>query len=108
MTAAVQNAFRALADSSRRQILLHLSSRDMTIAQVAEHFDMTRAAVKKHLTILEEGKLISVRPRGRERINRLEPKALRPVAEWVSFFDQFWDNKIGKLKAAVETAEGKK
>lgn len=108
MTAAIQGAFRALADPSRRQILLHLSSQDMTIAQVAEHFDMTRAAIKKHLTILEEGKLISVRRRGRERINHLEPKALRPVADWVGFFDQFWDNKIGKLKAAVETAEGKK
>lgn len=108
MTAAVQNAFRALADPSRRQILLYLSSQDMTIAQVAEHFDMTRAAVRKHLTILEEGKLISVRPRGRERVNRLEPKAFKPVAKWISYFDRFWDEKIGNLKTAVETAEGKK
>ena len=56
----VQNAFRALADPTRRGILMFLSEQDMTIAEVSGHFEITRAAVKKHLTILEEGELISV------------------------------------------------
>ena len=75
MTADAQATFRALADPSRRAILIHLSKGDMSIGDVADRFTMTRAAIKKHLTVLEQGKLISIEVRGRERINRLEPPA---------------------------------
>jgi len=104
----IQGAFRALADPSRRAMLRHLSEGDMTIGEVGSHFDMTRAAVKKHLTVLEEGRLISVHPKGRERINRLEPMALKSVVDWLTYFSKFWDEKLDKLQAAVEAAERKK
>lgn len=103
-----QPVFRALADPSRRAILLHLAKQEMTIAEVADNFEMTRAAVKKHLTILEEGNLISVETRGRERINKLEPMALKPVSDWLSFFNQFWDERLSALETAVENHEIKK
>ena len=67
MTEHEQMGFRALADPTRRNILQLLAAKDMTIADVAENFDMTRAAVKKHLTILKEGNLISVEVDGRSR-----------------------------------------
>ena len=98
----VQNAFRALADPTRRGILLFLSEQDMTIGEVCEHFDMTRAAVKKHLNILEEGALISVHTNGRERINHLEPHSLKSVAQWLNYFNGFWNERLGKLQEAVE------
>ena len=104
----IQGAFRALADPSRRAMLRYLSEGGMTIGEVAGHFDMTRAAVKKHLTVLEEGHLISVHPKGRERINRLEPMALKSVVDWLSYFSKFWDEKLDTLQAAVEAAERKK
>ena len=97
----IQGAFRALADPTRRQILMHLGERDLTIGEVSERFDMTRAAVKKHLTILEEGQLISVRAVGRERFNRLEPKGLKSANEWLTYFDQFWDDKLANLAQAI-------
>lgn len=99
---AEHGAFRALADPTRRQILMHLSLSDMTIGEVSGQFDMTRAAIKKHLIILEEGKLISVHSRGRERINKLEPLGLKSASEWLNYFNQFWDNKLGALKTAIE------
>lgn len=102
MMSAEQGAFRALADPTRRQILLHLGSSDMTIAEVSDHFDMTRGAVKKHLTILQEGNLISVHPRGRERINRLEPAGIKAAADWLNYFNRFWDEKLGALRSAIE------
>ncbi len=102
MTSHVQETFKALADPTRRMILTHLSKGDMTIGEVTDHFDMTRAAVKKHLTILEDGQLISVHTHGRERINRLEPEGLKTVSEWIGYFDQFWDDRLGALRAAVE------
>ena len=97
-----QNAFRALADPTRRNIVRLLSSQDMTIGQLTDRFDMTRAAVKKHLTILSDGGLITVEARGRERINRLEPQGMAPVLDWLSYFDQFWDDRLNSLKEAIE------
>lgn len=102
---AEQGAFRALADPTRRQILVHLGNSDMTIAQVSDHFDMTRGAVKKHLTILEEGNLISVHPNGRERINRLEPEGIRAAADWLNHFNRYWDEKLGALHRAIENEQ---
>lgn len=77
----------------------------MTIAEVADHFSITRAAVRKHLTILEEGRLITVRAEGRERINHLEPVGLKPVADWVGYFDRFWDDRLLELQRAVKDHE---
>lgn len=102
MTDRTQNAFRALADPTRRDILSMLTRQEMTIAEVAGHFDMTRAAVKKHLTVLNDGGLITVEARGRERINRLNPAGLVPVFSWFEVFDHFWDDRLVDLKTAIE------
>ena len=103
MSFDLQPTFRALADPTRRDILKLLSQDDLTIAEVAQQFDMTRGAVKKHLTILQEGQLITVTTKGRERVNQLNPTAIRPAFDWLSFFETFWDTRLDALKAAVET-----
>ena len=97
-----QATFRALADPTRRDILQLLARSDMTIGQVAQAFPMTRAAVKKHLSVLEDGHLIAVEPRGRERINRLRPNALQPVLHWMNELDAAWDARLNALKSAIE------
>ena len=102
MTDMTQNCFRALADPTRRDIILLLAGADMTIAQVSGHFDMTRAAVKKHLTVLSDGGLITVETRGRERVNRLNRNGLAPVQGWLDYFDSFWDERLVALKTAIE------
>lgn len=100
-----QLAFRALADPTRRDILVQLNQQEMTIGELVEQFDMTRAAVKKHLVILEEGQLISVQTRGRERVNFLEAENLEIVFDWLAYFDRFWDTKLTNLKNAIEATE---
>ncbi len=102
MTAPEQMGFRALADPTRRDILRLLASNEMSIAEVAENFEMTRAAVKKHLSILSEGDLISVRTDGRSRVNALNPDGLRRVFDWFSYFDGFWDDRLSALKSEIE------
>ena len=94
--------FRALADPTRREILALLLKDDMTIGQVAENFEMTRPAIKKHLSVLEDGCLITVSARGRERINRIDPQGFRNVETWLTSFDRFWDDRLAALKNAVE------
>ena len=103
MMQPIQDSFKALADPTRRMILMHLGAKDMTIGELTDRFDMTRAAVKKHLNILENGKLISVHKKGRERINRLEPKSLKPVSDWLNYFERFWDERLNALNNAIET-----
>lgn len=107
MTADVQGAFRALSDPTRRQILMDLSTRDMTIGEVVDQFDITRGAVKKHLIILEEGKLISVHSQGRSRINKLEPLGLKLALDWINYFNRFWDDRLSSLKNAIEHEQKK-
>ena len=102
-----QSAFRALADPTRRDILTMLSQRDMTIGEVCDHFDMTRAAVKKHLIVLEDGNLISVRTRGRERVNHFEPGGLKTVADWLNHFSCFWDDRFDALQRAIDADKGR-
>ena len=102
MPDSLQPAFRALADPTRRNILRMLGDRPMTIAEVSDQFDMTRAAVKKHLVMLSDGGLIDVEARGRERVNSLNAAALRPVMDWLGWFDRFWDDRLDALKAAIE------
>jgi DNA-binding transcriptional ArsR family regulator len=97
-----QSTFRALSDPTRREILIMLRARDMTIAEVASNFDMTRAAVKKHLTVLSDGGLIAVRPSGRERLNSFNPAGMAPVLDWLTYFDAFWDDRLSALKSAIE------
>lgn len=97
-----QPCFRALSDPTRREILGLLSQRGMTIAEVAENFDMTRAAVKKHLSVLQEGNLITVETSGRTRVNTLNRNGFEPVLNWFEHFDAFWDDRLSALKAAIE------
>lgn len=97
-----QNCFRALADPTRRDIVRMLADTDMTIGQLTDQFDMTRAAVKKHLTVLSDGGLITVAPKGRERINSLNPQGMGPVLSWLEYFDSFWDDRLADLKTTIE------
>ena len=98
----LQATFRALADPTRRQIISLLGERERTVGQVSEQFDMTRAAVKKHLVVLEKGEIVTSETRGRERINRLNPAALKRAADWLSHFDNFWDERLEALGEAVD------
>jgi len=98
----MQTVFRAISDPTRRQILGLLADQAMTIGEVTDHFDVTRPAIAKHLHILEEGNLIRVEVRGRERLNHLNPDPLKNVSDWIAIFDRFWAEKLENLKNALE------
>lgn len=79
-----QRVFRALADPTRRAIIVMLAERPRSISEVAAAFDVARNAVVKHLAILSQGGLIEVEAKGRERINHLKPEALKSAADWLN------------------------
>lgn len=81
--------FAALSDATRRQILAMLLEDDMAVTDVADPFDMSLAAISKHLTILTRAGLISQEKRGRVKWCKLEPDALRDASVWMQGFGQF-------------------
>ena len=91
--------FAALADPTRRAILARLSEGEASVNELAEPFDISLPAVSKHLKVLEKAGLIS---RGREaqwRPARLEPMALKGIAEWMEHYRRFWDASFDRLDA---------
>lgn len=81
--------FAALADPTRRAILSMLLEDDMAVTDVAEPFDISLAAISKHLAILTRARLISQEKRGRVKWCKLEPVAMREASVWMQAFGQF-------------------
>ncbi|RKF12895.1 ArsR family transcriptional regulator [Roseovarius spongiae] len=81
--------FSALSDPTRRAILAMLLEDDMAVTDVADPFEMSLAAISKHLGILERAGLISQERRGRVKWCKLEPGALKPASVWMQGFGQF-------------------
>lgn len=93
----------ALADPTRRGLLARLAEGDATVTELAEPFDMSMAAVSKHLKVLEGAGLVS---RGREaqwRPCHLEARPLRAVAAWVEEYRRFWDRNLDSLGDYLKT-----
>ncbi|WP_212525206.1 metalloregulator ArsR/SmtB family transcription factor [Actibacterium sp. MT2.3-13A] len=85
----LDSVFAALADPTRRAILAMLLEDDMAVTDVAEPFEMSLAAISKHLAILTRAGLISQEKRGRVKWCKLEPDALREASVWMQSFGQF-------------------
>lgn len=88
MTDLLDATFAALADGTRRTILTMLLEDDMAVTDVAEPFDMSLAAISKHLAILTRAGLISQEKRGRVKWCKLEPDAMRSAIVWIESFGQ--------------------
>ena len=99
---SAQPVFRALADPTRRAVIMMLAEQDLSVNMIANHFDISRPAIAKHLAILRDSGMVSVRTEGRERINHLNPEALKAAFDWLNYFENFWDDRLDALKHAVE------
>ena len=91
--------FRALADPTRRAVLEYLAGRPHGVNELAEHFDVTRPAISKHLRILREARVVRERREGRNRIYELNPEGLNALRE---YFDKFWTDALEAFKRAAE------
>jgi DNA-binding transcriptional ArsR family regulator len=92
------DAFQVIADPSRRQMLMLLSTESRTINSLAENFDMSRPAVSKHVKIMYNAGFISITDIGRERHCTLKEEGFNKLNEWLNYFDQFWTSKLKNLE----------
>lgn len=102
MGAAKHDVFQAIADPTRREVLRLLANNELAISDITSHFTISRTAIAKHLHILSEANLVSGKKVGREKIYQLQPEPLTEVKHWLSFYEQFWNNKLSILKHVVE------
>ncbi|MBV1867351.1 MAG: metalloregulator ArsR/SmtB family transcription factor [Marinosulfonomonas sp.] len=106
MSTRIDSTFAALSDPTRRAILTMLLEDDMAVTDVAEPFDMSLAAISKHLTVLSRAGLISQEKRGRVKWCKLEPDAMRDASVWMQGFGQFEPVDLDGLERFLEKELG--
>jgi len=96
--------FRAVADPTRRAVLEYLLGRPHGVNELAEHFDVSRPAISKHLRILKDARVVRERREGRNRIYELNPAGLNALRE---YFDRFWAQALDAFRQEVEKSAKK-
>jgi DNA-binding transcriptional ArsR family regulator len=97
-----RDVFQAIADPTRRAILLLLASQSLTAGAIAANFNTARPTVSKHLQILTECQLLKQEQNGREIYYQLNPKKMKEIADFIEPFKAMWDDRFNKLEAVMK------
>jgi DNA-binding transcriptional ArsR family regulator len=100
-----RDIFQAIADPTRRAILVLIAANAMTPNALAEHFDTTRQAVSKHLRILTECELIQQNQQGREIYYQLDIHKMKEIDNWLEQFRQIWETSFNQLDDLLLTIQ---
>ena len=103
-----RDVFQALADPTRRAILVLIASQAMTPNTLAENFHTTRQSVSKHIKVLAECELVKQELSGREIYYHLNAKKMKVVADWLEPFRQMWESRFDKLDALLNKMKSSK
>jgi DNA-binding transcriptional ArsR family regulator len=97
-----RDIFQAIADPTRRAILLLVASQSMTAGTIAANFDTARPTVSKHLQILTECELLEQEKNGREIYYHLNPQKIKELADFIESFRKSWDDRFNKLETIMK------
>jgi DNA-binding transcriptional ArsR family regulator len=97
-----RDVFQAIADPTRRAILLLVASQSMTAGAIASNFDTARPTVSKHLQILTECELLEQAQAGREVYYSLNPRKMKEIADFIEPFRKTWADRFNKLEAVMK------
>lgn len=103
-----RDVFQAIADPTRRAILLLVASQSLTAGAIAANFNTARPTVSKHLQILAECELLEKEQNGREIYYHLNPKKIKEVDDFIEPFRKMWDDRFNKLEAIMKEYKSKK
>ena len=103
-----RDVFQAIADPTRRQILGLLAHHSLNLNAVSEKFDISRPAVSKHIRILTECGLVTIKQTGRERYCHANLRQLKEVADWTEKYKVFWTQKLDALEDFLNKEQKKK
>src|SRR3954465_4234573 len=97
-----RDVFQAIADPTRRAILLLVASQSMTAGAIASNFDTARPTVSKHLQILTECELLEQTQNGREVYYQFNANKMKEVADFIEPFRQMWDDRFNKIESIMK------
>ena len=103
----IDSVFHALSDATRRLMLRELAGGARSVGQLAEPHDMSLAAASKHIKVLAGAGLIRREVNGRTHICRLEPGPLSTAHEWLTFYEQFWTERLDVLERLLRAEDAK-
>lgn len=103
-----RDVFQAIADPTRRAILVLVASQAMTAGAIAANFDTARPTVSKHLQILSECELLEHEQKGREIYYQLNPKKMKEIADFIEPFRKMWDDRFNELEAVMKKYKNRK
>ncbi|MDB4939928.1 MAG: Transcriptional regulator, ArsR family [Candidatus Doudnabacteria bacterium] len=96
-TNELDSIFGSLSDPTRRDILKQVSKKSLSVSEIAIHYQLTFAAVAKHLDVLHRAKLISKNRRGKEQIVSISPDTLATASHYLETYKQLWENRLDSL-----------
>ena len=99
--ATTSDAFNAVAEPRRRQILDVIAARELSVTDLVRRLGLPQPLVSKHLRVLRETGLVVARDDGRQRLYRLNGQALRPIYDWVSDFEQLWSERFARMDVVL-------
>lgn len=102
-----RDVFQAIADPTRRSILILVATQSMTAGAIASNFDTARPTVSKHLQILTECELLRAEQNGREIIYHLNPNKMKEIADFIEPFRKMWDEKFNKLESVMKAYQNR-
>ena len=105
--ATTADAFNAVAEPRRREILDHLADGELPVNDLVRRIGIAQPLVSKHLRVLREVGLVDVRDEGRRRIYRLNGQRLKPIHDWVSTYERTWTERFDKLDTVLEELKRK-
>jgi DNA-binding transcriptional ArsR family regulator len=100
--ATTTDAFNAVAEPRRREIVEALAGGERSVGELVELLGLGQPQVSKHLRVLREVGVVSVRDEGRRRFYRLEGRALKPIHDWVKAYEQLWEDRFAHLDAVLD------
>lgn len=103
-----RDVFQAIADPTRRAILLLVATQSMTAGAIASNFDTARPTVSKHLQILTECELLGQEQNGREIYYHLNPQKMKDIADFIEPFRKIWDDRFNKLETIMKNYKPEK
>lgn len=102
-----RDVFQAIADPTRRAILLLVASQSLTAGAIASNFDTARPTVSKHLQILTECELLEQKQNGREIYYQISAKKMKEVDAFIEPFRKMWDDRFNKLETVMKNYKSK-
>lgn len=96
------DAFNAIAEPRRRDILEFLAGDERSVGAIVKALEMGQPSVSKHLQVLRDVGLVTVRREGRKTMVRINPETLRTIHDWIALFERHWRGQLRRIKAHAE------